>query len=57
MSRIESLPPDFGPKASVRAWYSRLFAQPASHELGGDEVRQLLFELESAYNDFISTIR
>lgn len=57
ISKIESLPPDFAPKGKVRAWYSRLYAQPAAYELGGDEVRQLLFDLESAYNEFISTIR
>jgi hypothetical protein len=57
ISKIESLPPDFGPKGKVKAWYSRLYAQPAAYELGEDEVRQLLFDLESSYNEFISTIR
>eukprot|EP00775_Hariotina_reticulata_P006864 gene6864-7080_t len=57
MSKIESLPPDFAPKGKVKAWYSKLYSQPASYELGEDEVRQLLFDLESSYNEFISTIR
>jgi ESCRT-I complex subunit VPS28 len=57
MSKIESLPPDFAPKGKVKTWYSKLYSQPASYELGEDEVRQLLFDLESSYNEFISTIR
>lgn len=57
MSKIESLPPDFAPKGKVKAWYSKLYSQAASYELQEDEVRQLLFDLESSYNEFISTIR
>jgi ESCRT-I complex subunit VPS28 len=57
MSKIESLPPDFGPKGQVKAWYSKLYGQPAAYELKEGEVRQLLFDLESAYNEFIATIR
>lgn len=40
-----------------QGWYSRLYQQPASYELSEDEVRQLLFDLESSYNEFISTIK
>lgn len=57
MSKIESLPPDFAPKGKVKTWYSKLYSQAASYELTEDEVRQLLFDLESSYNEFISTIR
>ena len=57
MSKIATLPPEFGPKAKAKGWYSRLYAQPASYELGEAEVRQLLFDLESSYNEFISTIK
>lgn len=39
MSKIESLPPDFAPKGKVKNWYSKLYSQPASYELGEDEVR------------------
>jgi ESCRT-I complex subunit VPS28 len=57
LSRISSLPPDFGPKEKTKAWYSKLYAKPASYELNQDEMRQMLFDLESSYNEFISTIR
>jgi len=36
--------------------FHSLGRQAASYELTDTEVRQLLFDLESAYNDFISTI-
>lgn len=57
MGRIESLPPDFAPKDRAKSWYQRLYQMPASHELTENEVRQLLFELESSYNEFILTIK
>lgn len=38
-------------KKSVRSWMSKLHGMPASHELKDDDVRQLLFDLESAYNE------
>lgn len=37
--------------------YAKLFRQAASYELSEGEVRQLLFDLESSYNEFIATIR
>ena len=33
---------------------SKLHSMPASYELNEDQVRQLLFDLESAYNEFMS---
>jgi ESCRT-I complex subunit VPS28 len=57
MSKIATLPPEFAPKTKAKGWYSRLYQQPASYELSEDEVRQLLFDLESSYNEFISTIK
>lgn len=43
MSKIESLPPDFAPKEKVKTWYSKLYSQSASYELGNDEVREVFF--------------
>ena len=57
LSKIASLPPDFAPKEKVKAWYSKLYNKPASYELQDDEVRQMLFDLESSYNEFIGTIK
>ena len=54
--QIPSLPADFSGKVKTRAWVSKVHALPASRELGDDDVRQLLFDLESSYNDFMATI-
>jgi hypothetical protein len=45
------------PQDKAKSWYARLYRQSAAYELKEDEVRQLLFDLESSYNEFISTIR
>ena len=55
--QVTSLPPDMTGKQSVRSWMSKLHGMPASHELKEDDVRQLLFDLETAYNEFMSGIR
>jgi len=57
LSKIPSLPPDFTPKEKAKTWYSRLYQRPANYELNDEEVRQMLFDLESSYNEFIGTIR
>ena len=43
-------------KKAVRGWMTKLHGMPASHELGEEDVRQLLFDLESAYNEFIAAL-
>ena len=52
MSRMSALPADFEGRAKVRKWLDNLNAMSASDELSEDQVRQMLFDLESAYNDF-----
>lgn len=54
--QVTSLPPDMAGKKAVRGWMTRLHGMPASHELGEEDVRQLLFDLESAYNEFIAAL-
>ena len=43
-------------KESVRGWMRKLHGMAASYELKEDEVRQLLFDLESAYNEFMGSL-
>lgn len=57
LNAVPNLPPDAGGKAKARAWFSKLHGMPASYELQEGEVRQLLFDLESAYNEFMTAIR
>lgn len=48
------MPGDFAGKVKVKAWITKLHNMPASKELEEADVRQLLFELESSYNDFMA---
>ncbi|CAI9727265.1 Hypothetical predicted protein [Octopus vulgaris] len=52
MTRLSLLPQDFEGKEKVSKWLTTLSAMHASEELNDNQVRQMLFDLESAYNDF-----
>ncbi len=38
----------------MKNWISKLHKMPASRELDETDSRQLLFDLESSYNDFMA---
>ncbi|XP_005106745.2 vacuolar protein sorting-associated protein 28 homolog [Aplysia californica] len=52
MTRLSLLPPDFEGKQNVKKWLDTLGDMQASEELDDVQVRQMLFDLESAYNGF-----
>ncbi|CAD7076848.1 unnamed protein product [Hermetia illucens] len=52
MHRLSLIPEDFEAKAKVETWLSTLNAMQASDELADSQVRQFLFDLESAYAAF-----
>lgn len=52
MSRLSILPPDFEGKEKVKTWLDKFSSMAASEELDDSQVRQMLFDLESAYNAF-----
>ncbi|XP_071118208.1 vacuolar protein sorting-associated protein 28 homolog [Haliotis cracherodii] len=52
MTRLSILPWDFEGKKKVETWLDTLSAMQASEELNDGQVRQMLFDLESAYNAF-----
>ena len=52
MSRMSALPPTFEGKLKVQKWLNELQAMQASDELSDEQSRQMLFDFESAYNDF-----
>jgi ESCRT-I complex subunit VPS28 len=56
LARVPGLPPDWGGRARVKAWVATVHGMPAAKELPPDDVRQLLFDLESSYNDFMATL-
>eukprot|EP00164_Ancoracysta_twista_P000071 GFYU01000096.1.p1 GENE.GFYU01000096.1~~GFYU01000096.1.p1 ORF type:complete len:279 (+),score=51.70 GFYU01000096.1:142-978(+) len=52
MHKVDSLPPNFEGKEKILSWISKLNKMKASDELEDEQVRQLLFDLESSYNAF-----
>lgn len=50
------LPPDFDGKTKMKNWLTILNKMRASDELNEEQVRQLLFDLESSYNAFYKCI-
>lgn len=56
IGRVSSIPQDFVGKEKVKSWLVTLNKMKASDELDQDQVRQLLFDLESAHNAFYRLI-
>ncbi|CAK9301743.1 unnamed protein product [Gordionus sp. m RMFG-2023] len=52
MNRLRNLPNDFDGKRTIQTWLQKLNTMSVSEELTHDQVRQMLFDLESAYNAF-----
>lgn len=52
LSRMSALPSTFEGKTKVKKWLDVLNDMQASDELSEDQSRQMLFDFESAYNDF-----
>eukprot|EP00457_Paulinella_chromatophora_P013974 gb/GEZN01014341.1/.p1 GENE.gb/GEZN01014341.1/~~gb/GEZN01014341.1/.p1 ORF type:complete len:248 (-),score=63.22 gb/GEZN01014341.1/:186-929(-) len=50
INKIQNLPPEHETKAKVRNWLLKLSQRQAQDELTDEEVRQMSFDLESAYN-------
>ncbi|XP_066272140.1 vacuolar protein sorting-associated protein 28 homolog isoform X1 [Branchiostoma lanceolatum] len=57
MNRLSSLPPDFEGKTTVSRWLQTFGTMQAHDELDDNQVRQMLFDLESAYNAFNRQLR
>lgn len=57
LTKIQTLPADFGPKTKVKEAYQKLYQKSANYELPEEDVRQLLYDLESSYNVFLATLK
>ncbi|OLY82143.1 Vacuolar protein sorting-associated protein 28-like protein [Smittium mucronatum] len=53
LGNLNILPPTFQGKAKIREWLILLNKLKASDDLDEDQIRQLSFDLEQSYNDFI----
>jgi len=54
--QVTQLPSSFPGKTKIKAWVGKLHNMPASHELDDADQRQLLFDLESSYNEFMGAV-
>lgn len=52
MNRLSLIPADFEEKEKVTNWLNTLNAMQASDELSETQVRQMLFDLDTAYAAF-----
>ncbi|KAK2167475.1 hypothetical protein LSH36_27g05001 [Paralvinella palmiformis] len=52
MNRLSILPAEYEGKVKVQEWLETLSSMQAADELSDTQVRQLLFDLESAYSEF-----
>ncbi|GAB2231458.1 hypothetical protein Drorol1_Dr00010465 [Drosera rotundifolia] len=56
LDKLSVLPSDFEAKTYVREWLGRLSKMGASDELTEQQLRQLLFDLDSSYNSFMAVL-
>ncbi|XP_072014515.1 vacuolar protein sorting-associated protein 28 homolog [Amphiura filiformis] len=53
MSRMGTLPTEYTGKDKVNEWWKTMSSMRAADELSEEQIRQLLYDLESAYNGFV----
>mmetsp|Transcript_32702 Transcript_32702/g.80099 ORF Transcript_32702/g.80099 Transcript_32702/m.80099 type:complete len:210 (+) Transcript_32702:127-756(+) len=56
LSKISSLPPDWDGKVKIKKWLTLLNSMKAHDELNDEQVRQVLFDLDSAYTAFHASL-
>jgi len=54
--KVPQLPAEFIGKTSLQIWRDRLERMRASDELNADESRQLLYDIELSYNQFMQLL-
>jgi ESCRT-I complex subunit VPS28 len=52
LNQVNTLPPEFEAKQKVQHWLTTLNKMKASDELDKEQIRQMMFDLESSYNAF-----
>jgi len=52
LCKVSTLPPDWDGKIKIKNWLIQLHKMKASDTLNEEQVRQMLFDLENAYNAF-----
>ena len=53
ISKLNTLKPDHSSRVKVKEWLLKLNQMKASDELDDDQIRQMTFDLDTAYADFV----
>ncbi|XP_041484337.1 vacuolar protein sorting-associated protein 28 homolog [Lytechinus variegatus] len=56
MGRMGSLPAEYDGKEKISKWLKTMGSMRAADELSEEQIRQLLYDLDSAYNSFMRTL-
>lgn len=56
LSKLTKLPAECTATATVQSWYSKLYGKHATYEMPEEDKRQLLYDLESAYQELINAL-
>uniref|UniRef100_A0AC34GCH0 Vacuolar protein sorting-associated protein 28 homolog n=1 Tax=Panagrolaimus sp. ES5 TaxID=591445 RepID=A0AC34GCH0_9BILA len=54
---LSTLPSDFDAKIKIKFWHDKLKGMTASEEISDDVARQMVFEIETAYNSFVRFLK
>ena len=57
IKNVPSLPADHISKVKVQHWMAKLNKMKASDELSDDDIRQMTFDLENAYTEFVDRLK
>lgn len=57
INKVTTLPPDHLSKTKVQEWLIKLNEKKASDELSDDDIRQMTFDLENAYSEFVKFLQ
>jgi len=57
VNKVTTLPPDHVSKTKVQEWLIKLNQMKASDELSDDDIRQMTFDLENAYSEFVKFLQ
>ena len=57
INKVTTLKPDHISKTKVQDWLIKLNQMKASDELTDDDIRQMTFDLENAYSEFVKFLQ
>ena len=55
--QVTQLPANFSAKEKTKKWYTDLHTKPASYTISAEEERQMTYDMESSYNEFMSWLQ